>query len=371
MEEYRDFASEDFMQDGHFRKWVMSNDAETDRFWQQFLNLYPEKRGVIRSARAMLRAMSILQATPDEHQEIRMWENISARTGDVVAEPEKVPELNVSRRYIWQWAAAASVVLALCFLGWYLNGFSTERASHTYAAQVEKLHNELVEHVNATGKLEKIVLPDGSKIELYPQSRVSYAPNFLVEKREVYLTGKAFFEVIKNDKKPFIVYANRLVTQVVGTSFMVTSTSEHEPARVAVKTGKVKVFTISAYHKAGNAVPEETVLLSPNQQVYYDPQRDVLSKTFVPEPAVLKVPEKYPEFLFENISVAQVFETLAESYGVSISYDAATVAGCNLTAPLGNEPLFRKLDIICQTIGATYQVWGTEIVITGKGCNLH
>lgn len=41
-----------------------------------------------------------------------------------------------------------------------------------------------------------------------------------------------------------------------------------------------------------------------------------------------------------------------------------------VTALLGDLPLFRKLDIVCQTIGATYEVFGTEIVISGGTCNL-
>lgn len=355
------------MQDDHFRKWVLSNDAETNAYWSEFLIRFPEKQPAILSARSMLNAMKQLQKVPDATSGDRMWGNILRQTEiETVWSEEAEPERNV--RYLWRWAAAACITFLCSFLGWYLFNQNIEKRAVTYSGQVENAPAKLTELVNTTHKTQRITLPDGSTVELAPGSRISYPNVFSGDKREVYLSGSGFFNVVKNTKKPFFVYANRLVTQVVGTSFTVTSSAENMRASVVVKSGKVKVYTMTSFQKAGNSSPENMVMLTPNMQVTYDPAQNLLSKSFIAQPSIIHAPKNYPDFSFKNTSVSKVFETLEESYGVSIACDAKTIENCNLTAPLGNEPLFRKLDIICQTIGATYQVWGTEIVISGKGC---
>ena len=111
------------------------------------------------------------------------------------------------------------------------------------------------------------------------------------------------------------------------------------------------------------------LVLTPNQQATYDPVRNTLSRTITAKPEIIRSPEKYPDFNFKDTDIDEVFMTLESSYGVTIEYDQQTFVKCSLTAQLGSEPLFKKLDIICKTIDATYEVWGTKIVVTGKGCN--
>ena len=139
---------------------------------------------------------------------------------------------------------------------------------------------------------------------------------------------------------------------------------------VRVRTGKVAVFTSKALRSAQENQTKITnmLLLTPNQQVLFDRPSDQLTKSLIKEPLLIKQPEGDQHFVFQNAPVSKIFQTLEESYGVTIKYNAELFKHCNLTAPLSNEPLFRKLDLICQTIGATYEVWGTDIIISGKGC---
>src|SRR5690606_37685879 len=85
--------------------------------------------------------------------------------------------------------------------------------------------------------------------------------------REVKLTGEAFFEIKKDESRPFLVYAQGIVTKVLGTSFNIRARQGDEKIIVDVKTGKVAVFR----EKNSN---EEPYLLTPNQQVVYDLNSD-------------------------------------------------------------------------------------------------
>ena len=58
----------------------------------------------------------------------------------------------------------------------------------------------------------------------------------------MYLNGEAFFEVVKNPKKPFLVFTKDIVTKVLGTSFTVKAFDGDKEVKVMVKTGKVNVI---------------------------------------------------------------------------------------------------------------------------------
>jgi len=73
------------------------------------------------------------------------------------------------------------------------------------------------------GKRSEITLVDGTKIWLNAGSSLSYPIHFTKNRREVYLSGEAFFEVTSDDAKPFYVITNDMKIRVTGTRFNVTS----------------------------------------------------------------------------------------------------------------------------------------------------
>ncbi|PQA54569.1 FecR family protein [Siphonobacter curvatus] len=355
MPSYATFTAEAFIEDDFFRQSIQSPTAETDAFWQEFLRNHPEQKQAIHSARAFLTALDQTQTRPSAEQGERMWQVIQQQT-----QPEAYPvQISVSHRrnYVW-WAAA--VILVCVSLGglWY---------SRTQTPTSEQLSNNRstersawIHRINTTQQLMTVQLNDGSTVMLSPQSQIRYPRRFASEKREVYLTGEGFFKVAKNPNQPFYVFAKNLITKVVGTSFRITAPPQNQNVQVTVRSGKVAVY---ALHSS-----DHPLFLTANQQVYFDTSSQQLTKSVVRAPMLLKSPEGTQSFVFEETPIAQVFHTLETSYGVTITYNTDLLNHCRLTAPLGNEPFFKKLDLICQTLGATYEVWGNQIIITAKGC---
>src|SRR6185312_1184828 len=63
---------------------------------------------------------------------------------------------------------------------------------------------------NMTNAIQKIVLSDGSKVWLSPNSKLTYSKLFGNHTRQVSMTGEAFFEVTKDAKKPFSIYSENV-----------------------------------------------------------------------------------------------------------------------------------------------------------------
>lgn len=368
MVSYKNYTAEDLLQDDMFRRWVLSPGEETGQLWEGFLLNYPEKQSDVTRARAMLLAMHGLEQDPDAEKGRQMWSGILERIDDdQQAERPLSRSLFVDFRRYWGYAAAV-IVLGFC-IWWLASIREIGRVPRTYAKQVARETDQLIEYFNQTGRAARLVLPDGSVVVLGKGAKVSYEKGFAGNERKVYLSGQGYFEVVKDPGKPFFVFADNIVTQVVGTRFTVNNPAQTADISVAVKSGKVKVFTIENYQNSKADQGQKALLLTANEQATFRIDKGVLTKGIAAKPEVIKAPEKFPNFNFEKTSIEDVFMTLGDSYGVLIEYDPKMIANCNLTAELGNEPLFKKMDIICRTIDATYEVWGTKIVVTAKGCS--
>lgn len=369
MHNYHNDTAEELAQDDFFRRWVQQPDSETNAFWEDFLTHYPEKQSVVVAAKALLKAVEQVQVLPTEAQGNQMWAMIQQQLQEDATELAYEPQ--VHRIGYWrQWAAAAAVLLLLGIGWWFTIRPATTDKAMGYIQPKPQAEIEWIDNVNETNHALSVKLSDGSQIVLQPRSRVTYPKTFAVDKREIKLEGEGFFKVARNPKQPFMVYTNGLITQVVGTSFTIKAFPKMAQITVAVHTGKVAVFTTNALAKSQQSQKQIAgmLLLTPNQQAIFDKGSERLTARLVDEPTLIKKPQTKQYFVFENTAIPDVFHKLEESYGIAIQYDPTVFDKCSLTAPLGNEPLFRKLDIICQTIGATYEVWGTKVIISGPGC---
>jgi len=102
---------------------------------------------------------------------------------------------------------------------------------------------------------QKLSLPDGTIVWLNAQSSVKFPSAFTTAKREVVITGEAYFEVAKDADHPFVVHVNDAAIEVLGTHFNVMAYSNETALETTLLEGSVKFTT------GTNAV-----LLKPGQQ---------------------------------------------------------------------------------------------------------
>ena len=365
MENYSEYNTEDFLADENFRDWMRAGGTENSSYMEDFKKRFPAKINELLLARSLYHTLHQLQAVPEAGIKSRIWNNVeSAVSND---EPEDNSFNVVRSLQRWWWIAAASVML-VGGLSWKLLSTFSD-IPLVYKKQVVASRVPLQEKGNLQTTEQIIRLSDGSVVKLKPGSKLSYS-DFSGNQRVVYLDGEGYFDVAKNGAKPFVVYAGPIVVQVVGTSFNVSSHTGKTISNVSVLSGRVKVFATEKINESDSEMEAQAVYLTPNQQVVFDASKSVFEKGLVAEPVQLRRTGDAKEFYFTNTAVNDILGELETAYGVTMRYNNSSFATCKVTAPLGDLPLFRKLDIICQTLGATYEVFGTEIVITGGSCDL-
>lgn len=111
------------------------------------------------------------------------------------------------------------------------------------------------------GQRAQITLEDGTEVWLNAQSTLKYPSKFLKNTRKVEVEGEAFFDVAKDSKRPFIVNANHVNLEVLGTQFNIYSYSESKCAEATLVEGSLKV--------TDKLNVNNSVVLKPNEQVSY------------------------------------------------------------------------------------------------------
>lgn len=277
-------------------------------------------------------------------------------------------------RPLWQnaWMYRAAVACSLLAAGYWLYSSQMSKPS-IYQQQVATLAQPPIEQVNLSTKWLPVQLSDGSTVRLSPHSRLSYPADYGQQNRIVFLQGEATFDVAKNARKPFFVYAGEVTTKVLGTKFVVRSFERDPKVTVTVQQGQVSVF--NGQSMADERTADKTisgVLLQPNQQAIFSRETETFTKALVPVPRRIDTGQNAPvSFVFTETPVITVFDKLKEAYGIDIVYDADVLKDCQLTASLTAESLFQKLDVIVQSIDATYEVVEGRVIIMSNGCTPH
>ncbi|HSC40592.1 MAG TPA: FecR family protein, partial [Chitinophagaceae bacterium] len=295
---------DDLVASESFRKWIIEKDEEEGVYWNQWIEQNPARIEWVATARAIITTLTEgLPALSDAviDTEAALIQQQILATGNTGYYNEEPPYLGdgdlgfgedakvvpiFSPRLKFTLIAAASILVL--FAGYYLlqeKNSPRVATANAYEQFLQETKNKSFEYNNGSDSVQRIVLSDGSEVLLEKDSKLSYAANFTSGKREVYLTGNAFFKITRNPSQPFIVYTQDIVTKVLGTSFRVRALAGEKVVSVLVKTGKVSVFRRENF--ASPDAPSGTlkgIVLTPNQEMVYDIVHEQMNKSLVETP---------------------------------------------------------------------------------------
>lgn len=251
----------------------------------------------------------------------RLWIELKRRI-DKNSKEIRIP-LN---RFRWI-SAAASILLIFIFS---FTGYITKQWYDT--CTIDRSYTAL------NGK-SKIMLPDGSVVWLNKESSLEYKTTIWNRKRFVYLTGEAYFEVVKDDSRPFIVKNQDFKVIVHGTVFNM----------FARNTGKKHVSLLSGSVSVTSG--KEEYLLSPGEVAILDKsgkikveKKDVYFDTMWTQESVR----------FEQKTLKELARYLTRWYGVKVIVDSSITDDQAYTFTIKNEPLEEILRLMARIHPITY-----------------
>lgn len=156
--------------------------------------------------------------------------------------PHAIPEEKMKQRFLQQikprrrvnsyrrwWAAAVLIpFIFLCGSVWFLAdkvGLFSE--------------TEYAELVVPCGEQMRVVLQDGTIVQLNSDTRLKYPKKFGIFTRTVELWGEGYFEVVKEKDRPFVVDLGDINVKVTGTKFNVKAYTAESNLWVTLDEGGV------------------------------------------------------------------------------------------------------------------------------------
>lgn len=216
------------------------------------------------------------------------------------------------RRIRWSCSTAAAIVLlVLLWSPWKgtesdlsnIEVFAALNAPETITT-TEK--NGMITITTPPATITRLTLEDGTRVLVSANSRLEYPKEFTSHQpRSVHLSGEARFEVTQDAHRPFIVSAQKMQTQVLGTVFDVNAYPDTPPT-ITLYKGHVRVS------KAKSKLEKD---LLPGQCATLTPKGDLhLSETTLTE----NEGWTQEEFFYDNTEMLTVLQNIGTWYNISI-----------------------------------------------------
>lgn len=260
----------------------------------------------------------------------------------------------------WASAAAVAAMLICCF---YI--FRPSGTIKSADRQVIATHY---------GKRIHTILPDGSSVWLNSGSSVSYAANLLTGgKREVTLTGEAYFDVKHDSRHPFIVHAGKLQIVVLGTAFNVKAYKEDAFIETTLIRGKVEI--------TNDAKPGRPIVLLPDQKVSINTAISTIKKTILaikvttkdslavspevkmPDEAIAETAWVNDKLTFKKEQFSELATQLERWYDVKIIFDNERYSTKQFTGTFRDQDINEVMRALQLTQPFHYAVNNNEIHI--------
>lgn len=188
------------------------------------------------------------------------------------------------------------------------------------------------------GKTYQLLLSDGTRIRLNSETELIYPTRFTGDKREVTLIGEAFFEVARDEEKPFIVKANGMDVKVLGTTFNICSYTEDRIISTTLVEGSVAIQT--------NNGPEQTI--TPSEQFTFN--RNNRQTKIQTVDTKLYTSWINGSYIFKNARLEEIMIKLQRWHDFTVKFEDATLKNTRYSLIANKETtLDHLLEIISYT----------------------
>src|SRR5436309_2918717 len=245
----------------------------------------------------------------------------------------------------WRLPAIAAGLVALLGVGgvWWLGAHAVARAP------------ALRDYATPRGRRAVFRLLDGTEITLNADSRLRVPVRFGARQRDVYLDGEAYFSVVHDAARSFVVHTARSAIRDVGTRFGVHAYADGAGDRVAVAEGTVAV-AVPAAPAAGETPLRagQVATLSSAGAVHVLRGANVTAE----------LAWTRGRLVFGSLPLGEAAQRLGRWYDLDVRVADSELAHRPVTGSYGDEPVTQVLTLITAAVGARYEWRGRSVTIS-------
>jgi len=334
---------------------------------QRLLEEHPQLAAQVASAEALWKAKGSLE---EEHTDELFNRHLQRLSDDTAPDtpfyhyPES-PEKYTRRPAIWRWALGATAIAACLCLFFIRNSLKTPASAPPVSGNFVSTRN---------GSKSKLQLPDGTQVWLNSGSNISYDNDFGGTSRQVKLTGEAFFDVVKDNARPFIIHTATVDVTVLGTAFNVRSYPEEKMTTTSLIRGAVEVTLKANADKKILLKPNEKLIVSNDSiAVKHDSAKDarksaaVMTLTQVHhldrDTVASEVLWTKNKLVFDGETLGEVALKLERWYGVKVIIRGDELKNIEFTGVFDDDNLTEVLYALQLSGNFKYEIKKNEVII--------
>jgi len=241
--------------------------------------------------------------------------------------PQSTPLPRKSNRHTWVSIAAAIIIFTSIF--WLFKSKINDQKSTTISSVTKKSSNR--------SEFKYLLLDDSTQVWLNAASSLEFPDHFSQTRREVVLSGEAYFDVKHADKIPFIIRTGGVSTSVLGTAFNIKAYPGQEAVIVSVSRGKVKVEREDGW---------KTTLTEGQQVKLGSVKANVVEKAI---PASEVAAWQKGNIVFDDEVLSDIIADLERIYNVEISLTDNSIKDLRISTAFKREiGIDQALQVLCR-----------------------
>jgi len=239
-----------------------------------------------------------------------------------------------------------------------------------------KAANDVIVVEATMGSRAITTLPDGSKVWLNSGSKLFYDGNYNNTVRQVKLIGEAYFSVVTNPQKPFVVKAGNLNIKALGTKFNVKAYPEDPSIVTTLERGIVVIEGKDNTNKSFTVTmkPKETVTYFKNEESVFAKESSEKNHSIAserePDPSLITIPIKKVEevktelftswkdqrWVIEKQKLGELAKDFERRYNIRIHFSSDTIKQFHFSGSFENETIEQIMVIMRHTIPLKYNI---------------
>ena len=264
-----------------------------------------------------------------------------------------------------RFAAVAAAIVFLVSLAANIMFFTSKEEQLQEDAYAHYLDNQLpldslTQVISVSrGARSRVVLPDGSKVWLNSDSKLTFPLAFASDKRLVTLSGEAYFDVVSNEECPMLIsLKDDYMIEVKGTQFNVRSYEDEEGTQTVLYSGVINLFKKNAEKQTVNKVYN----MKPNEICTVEEETIVVQRST--EDKLAKISSwKEGNIYFDNTSLGEVLKRIERHHGVNIKVSDPSILDYSITAHFEDESAVQIMDMLRYCAPIDYKVKGDNFTL--------
>lgn len=250
-------------------------------------------------------------------------------------------------------AAVLVIFVGLLFSVFFI--ISQTKSSKTENKEIVKttIIPEIITKSTPRGRKFRMNLDDGSFVHMNSASNIIYPNRFDEDSREIEIMGEAYFDIKRDEVRPFRIKVKDYYVEVLGTSFNIQAYEDEEEFSVTVESGTVKVN----FDKEGN----NSVVLEKDQKLIFNPKTNVSEIVDVESGEELSWRKGI--LRFDSTPLAKVEKIIERWYGVNLIIGRNDLYKKTITGIHQNKNLKSVIEALTYATGSKYTIKNNSIIL--------